>query len=473
MKDRTVDLTKRYYIPVLIFFFATALYISYHVTLQGDDYIYRQAAACRFSRIVQFLKWHYENYNGRTLVHLIDILMLKFSAGEYVWKIVCPLLMCIYCVVVSKICNRDNNFGVVLAVFSIVSVNPCFWNESIYWMTGSFNYFFPNLLFLTMLMIFRENPKSKWLLPLTVVCAFTVEQVCMMALGFWLLMLIDKLITERKFYTSFFVRIFVCIIGIASIVFLSKSGKRMGEFNTGFLGNVFNNLKTIWFGNLNMALLIIATLVVSSVWIFRLTNKKGILIPVWVLAVCNYALKAVSMLTEINFSHSFNIVCTVMLCCFAVLYCITALTAGVLIYKNKKEWLPLTAVILAFGAQLMLGVENYLIYRTGMPTIFMLSIYVIYSILSFEIKAKFLKPLFAVVCILTCFVHGYIAPKTLIIQEKIDVKPLTDAQLSEFESYTEKYGSAFVYAKKDKFTVPDFSNNFDWTFESLTDFSDY
>lgn len=483
--NKLTDLLKKnYHYLILAIFFVTALYINFHVTLQGDDYIYRQAAVCSFPQILQFLKWHYAEYNGRTLVHLLDILALKIPYGDLIWKFVCSALLCVYCVVVSKMCNgkSDDNFksGIVLAAASVVTVNPCFWNESLYWITGSFNYFFPNLLFLVLILVFRKNSKSKWLLPLTVICAFSVEQVCMMTLGFWVLMMTDRLCREKKFSLLYFVRVIISILGIVSIVFLSKSGKRMNELNSGnssfimtFAGNIFNYLKSIWFGNVNVALLIIITLIVSSIWISRLSRNKLILIPVWILTVFNYLLKAFSILTNITLSNTVNVICTAMFICFAVMYCITVLTAGILIYKCEKEWLPVTAVILAFGAQLMLGVENYLIYRTCMPTIFMLSVYDIYSVLRFKIKPKIFKPAVCGACIAACLVHGYIAPNTLITQKKIDVKPLTDSQLEEFESYTAKYGSAFIYAEKDEFVEPEKDYQFSWTTDSLIDFSNY
>ncbi len=483
--NKPVKLAEKYYhYFFLAVLFVSALYINFHVTLQGDDYIYRQAAVCKLTQIFDFLKWHYADYNGRTLVHFLDILTLKFSVGEYIWKVVCSALLCAYCVVVSRLFSdrKSDEFklGIVLAVFSIVSVHPCIWNESLYWITGSFNYFFPNLLFLALLLVYRNNPKSKLLLPITLICAFTVEQVCMMTLGFWVLMLSDKLISQKKIEISYLVRILVSVAGIVSIVFLSKSGRRMidisdesGSFAVNFSGNVFNNIKTIWFGSVNVALLILVTLAVSGLWIIKLTNKKFVVIPAVVFAVFNYSLKAISMFTDIEFPDSFNIFCTVMLCCFAITYCATVLTAGILIYKYNKDWLPITVTILAFGAQLMLGVENYLIFRTCMPTIFMLSVYDIYSIINLKIKINFAKPLICVACLCLCIAHGYLAPNSLITQEKIDVKPLTDAQLEEFESYTEKYGSAFIYAKKDEFVEPEVKANHSWTKNELIDFSNY
>lgn len=70
----TGKLKSNYHLLLVLVLIAAVANIFVRVGYSVDDYTYMQAAVCSPSLIVDFMKWHYLNYNGRTLAHVLTII---------------------------------------------------------------------------------------------------------------------------------------------------------------------------------------------------------------------------------------------------------------------------------------------------------------------------------------------------------------------------------------------------------------
>lgn len=135
----------------LIVFFAGMFFMGMFVVNAGDDFFY---ASFTQSGLIHFFKSHIDHYihtNGRCIVHFLDSIFLWMP--HIIWKIVNPIMWTAIIINIYKIINlyikniSKLRFIVFMLCGAFLMVHIELAKESLLWMTGSFNYTYPLMMF--------------------------------------------------------------------------------------------------------------------------------------------------------------------------------------------------------------------------------------------------------------------------------------------------------------------------------------
>ena len=128
--------------------------------------------------------------NGRLLVHVFVILMLRNKFTFVLWKILTVAGLVAYCDLIAKMASasREQYRSAIMTVIFFFMTIVNIYTYSIYWLTGSFNYFYPMLFLLALMYLSRKKPGSPALIPLALLCGATTEQVGIMCIGWFFLL---------------------------------------------------------------------------------------------------------------------------------------------------------------------------------------------------------------------------------------------------------------------------------------------
>lgn len=133
-------------IPII---FISFLLINLNVVYFGDDYYYLTFRELNVSDYFSKLFGHYQNDNGRFIVHMLVTLFLK--APLPFWAILNSVFLTGICYFSSKIINfytkNSSSLPYVITFFLLAVLDISIFRESVYWLTGSFNYVYPIFLF--------------------------------------------------------------------------------------------------------------------------------------------------------------------------------------------------------------------------------------------------------------------------------------------------------------------------------------
>ena len=135
---------------ILIIFFILMINLHRYIYLGGDDYIYGNFIKDGIQSFCNMHINHYIHTNGRAIMHFLVTIMLIFD--RYLWIIINPLALCIFVILISKICCKEEknfNIALLLTIMLLFFIGIDISRETIFWLDGSFNYFYPMLLLLT------------------------------------------------------------------------------------------------------------------------------------------------------------------------------------------------------------------------------------------------------------------------------------------------------------------------------------
>lgn len=482
---------------VFIMVFFASLSIISQVDLFADDYTYKQVAVCSFDRIVEFIKWHINNYNGRTLIHIMDMLFLRYEWGLTVWKLLISGSVSLLISFVAKIVirkNEDYNEALILAAMCFFIVNPRIYSRAIYWVSGSFNYFVPVFLLLIVFLINRRNAESKWLIPMAFIAGATMEQTGMMAIGYFVLLTAERFIRTRKISKRYIQCLICAVLGYATVLLSPGTFKRTSTQTDGGVIRLFKNLIIIlqehWFGNINMQIFIVGTIICLSLWILKLRKtdsffkKTGVFLVVllWLLTFCNFSIKFFLMVFEKwdflkHYEHVANVLFFIVFAIYASVYFLISFLTVHQIYVHEKEYLPVFTFVLGFGSMFMMCISNSYHDRNSFPLLMMTIVFIVGSLIRFKkeinktdvVKRKDIckKAIVFVLLLAICFAHvtAYPANKPESIAnisslkgKESELQPLSKAEMEEFiksieSDYYEYYSApdSFWNIEKDIF----------------------
>lgn len=467
---KTETKNKAYLYGIFAVVFAASFSVLFSVGFFLDDFTYKQVSVCETDEILQFLKWHIENYNGRTLVHCLEMLFLRYDWGFLLWKVLSAILICAFVFVSSKIVTRDkNNFNIAASasILFLFGVSPYIWNESIYWLSGSFNYFIPMMLFLVLMLAVDRKPDSVWLCVLSFICGATTEQVGMMTVGLFVILIADKLVSRQKVPTALIFNLIASVIGYCTVIFAGGTRTRVDTQSEITLTVFFENFVTIfqenWFGNFNLLVMLVPITFMISYWIYkyRKVNRammfahKALIVLLWVLTGFNLLIKAVSVTNElfglgITFPKALNICIFAVWLLYAVLFFCSFLLVTVLIYIKEKNVFPITFLILGFGSQFMMSVAGRSYFRTCLSMLFMFILFDVFSVISIwndikntelfktkiKPKAKIIKAASFIGIVAVCTVYAFSA-QSIIYKNTSDTDRYTALSSAEMHSFTQ------------------------------------
>lgn len=400
MKKCACFFKKNYHYIILLLTFAATLCVTFSADLFGDDYFYMKPAVSSFPVILQFLKWHILKCNGRTLVHIFVLIFLRNSVTVTAWRILSAAAMTALCWFIPRLLFNDQKLfrlGVCAASFVLMTVRPNMYNQPVYWLTGSINYLFPILLLVVIMFISLKKENSKWLFPLAFLCGATVEQIGMMCIGWFVLLIINEKISRKKLNKHFFGCLVFSIAGFLTIVFSPGTFTRMtnqgGLNDQSYFTVLLAMARKNWLDNISIYIMIILLSVSFCIWSYHFRKKNRftgfvakIAMPVFaVLFVLNSMLRVyvtfcgMFLQKEIDFGEKTNQIFLILWVIYFALFVFLSLYSTVLIYMERHDFVPIIALILAYGSQFMMVITKTVLFRTCFPAIIFFAIYLAYS----------------------------------------------------------------------------------------------
>lgn len=383
MKKYLRRLFENYHIIALLSFLFIMLVLHQNLYLcEDDDNFYNVIAKCDFSKIFEFLKWHYNFKNGRMLVHFALLATLKFDI--YLWRITNPIVftLLVYFTgrIVSDVLNNDVKKSITLSVIFYLVVDYSYITSSVYWVSSSFNYLLPMLTVL--LTIFFFNKKNFVLtLVFAFLSGFATEQSSMIIIGFFVLVSAYKLIFQRDFkITKEVICLVVSIIGLYTILSCPAVDIRMENSSSGnnlmsLVNRFIDILYLNWFAT-EKAIAIVALLTGSIALVIYNDNAKSykmkrfnVIVSFLMIFAC-----VANLLNIIVFDNKLVLIYYT----YLLVLTLGIVYSSLLLFFKQKQIFPVIMLALGIGSQLMMSVTNAWVFRTCFPGIVCFSLYVLW-----------------------------------------------------------------------------------------------
>lgn len=433
----------KYHIILLVLLFLSVGYTVYHVNFYcSDDYNYKRIAVSDWSVIFDFMKWHIRNWNGRTIVHFVEMMFLRYKYGYVAWQVLEAFTVTGVCAAAAKAASQskeDFRRACTFSIFLFAAVVPHFWKWSVSWIPGSFNYIIPGAGVVLLILITKKRSDTFWLYPLSLLCAATTEQAGIMTVGLFTLLTGEYFLSNKKLNKKYFICFLLSVAGYVTVVFspgIFKRSDTQGKLGFGdIMTNMFTVLRRRWLDNLYIVVLIVCIAAFSAFWLIKYKNQnkftKKINVPaaisICILTILNLGLKMILILAKflgrnIEFPQTLNNILFAVYIIYLIVYFGSFCLSTVLIYQNKKDVFPFIAFVLGLGSQIMLALSEASLHRMSVPGYFMFMIYAVYSFTAFikdmesnpKIQKKikpFVKALPVIICALACLAQGYLGAR--------------------------------------------------------------
>lgn len=366
---------RNYHLFAMLLFVLVSAYFTFKTEIAADDFHYRQVAVCSPSVILQYLKWHYMAENGRLLVHVFVILMLRNKFTFVLWKILTVAGLVAYCDLIAKMASaaREQYRSAVMTVIFFFMTIVNIYTYSIYWLTGSFNYFYPMLFLLAIMYLSRKKPGSPALIPLALLCGATTEQVGIMCIGWFFLLTLDGVFKKKKPSIVYIICTVLAAAGYATVMLSPGISIRINDQGThGLLNYGINLIKLLrknWIDNLGMVFFMSMITFGVCYWLYKFKKDRGLSSKITVPAIVfltaanilNFTCKLVLQLhhtlldSNIKFSHGFNTAYCIFWFAYLLVFTVSLCYVTVKIYTERKEFIVSASVILAVGSQIMMS----------------------------------------------------------------------------------------------------------------------
>ncbi|WP_113672676.1 DUF6056 family protein [Vallitalea guaymasensis] len=383
----------------LLTFIVTAI-VNFNVRLYGDDFFYACFTRIDFDYFITRHLDHYMRANGRAIVHLFVTVFLGIN--QYFWAICNSLMLAGIVFFGAKICMGMEvkekksliGYSAVIMAVTIFFLDPNLTRQSVYWLTGSFNYVYPIFMLLVYWYLLSRSTysnKMRWYVPIIgFLAAATVEQASVMTFGLTLLMLLEKrIIRKNKINKMEILTLIIVALGMLSVICSPAVFLRASIEDSpveGFLPLIKHNLikqgDYFMFSKIMLPyhmLAIVASFGVIGKYGKSISDKyrwtKNLAVILGVSACIGLLLQTLTgkVLNYYGMLGRFGIEAFI-----GLGYLYTLIYAGILIYKNKfitNNALPIIAVILGFGAQFMMIISPVFGPRNLVYPIFMLALY--------------------------------------------------------------------------------------------------
>ena len=391
------------YVPIIfaLLTFIFTFIVNNNVYMFGDDYFYVTFSQGTASEFWEHHLRHYTLDNGRAFVHFLASIFL--SVDLIWWKIFNSLVLSGITYFGSKIASKDTFISGFIFFFGICAIDIYISRQSIYWLTGSFNYVFPIFLLLVYWYYLLKLKESKKYLCLICFLGFissaTVEQVAMMAFGLTLLFVIKEYIATRKLNKHLLVVLLFSLIGAASVILSPATFERYKLENAdasplserinllvAFLVDSFFSTK--WIFPANICFILLAYKKIKE----TIKNKIVLILFLFSIPVITYNVYASVASETLKTALSFYLLLT---------YIFAIIVISIQEIKEIKTS-PLTftiASILLIGSQIMLIASAVYGNRNLVCGIFMFFLIIGYLAETIELTKKSIFSYFAILII--------------------------------------------------------------------------
>ncbi len=357
--------------------FALTFLVMRCIPLFGDDYYYVTFWGENFWRLH---KEHYMLANGRAIVHFLATVFI--SIPPVFWQILNSAFLAAIATFAAKhfASGRASVVAALTAVGMITALDVDIVRESVYWLTGSFNYVYPfALLIIYWYLLCRSDKRfSAFLYILALFSAATTEQNGMMTLGITVLYLLDMAFVRKERVTARYICLLLpAVIGFCSVYFAPATFVRYGlETEKGMLEVIKEQLPLLYYNFISkryMLPFICFNFAAMGIFVFKysgslwtklvsLTNVPAALLALYISKTPYVYAQRASLiaLLLITVAFALNVVCI-------FIYLIR--------FKPKGYFAVCTAIILAVGSQLMMSASPVSGSRTMLCGIFNLVIF--------------------------------------------------------------------------------------------------
>lgn len=480
-----------YHFFSLAVLFFVIIGIMWHGGYHIDDYTYKQAAVGSFSQIISFLKFHCNEVNGRNLVHFFVILFLRYDWELYVWRFICAASVLYVCYSLGKLSSHDESVqknNTVLCCILYCIINPNMWRLSVCWLTGSFNYILPFALLVALIVRYLKKEKADILCAvLALLGGATTEQMGMMFIGFFVLMILNGLIKSKKIELKNILYLTFSAAGYSTIWLSPGTFTRLDYYSVDVENSLIQNavylLKMNWFENTGMIIFNAIFAAVLVFWLFRLKSEKRAVNVIQRIAAAAILVFGAgnTLFTAVIYCFGFNVsedsiinkAVFVLWAINVVLVLVAMCYIAVVLYLRGKSDAFIISVILGIGDQLMLILVYNNRYRTMLPSLlaFMMIILItadeIFRMKPFR-SSKVISVL--LVLVLVCGTGHYLIGKDSIrglsassgcdvtlLDENGEVRPLSDEELEKFCQWLKNLLSDTQKQETDRKGIMDFS----------------
>lgn len=386
-------------LPLYLGLFVVLFFIFKNVNLYGDDFHYavfsKQDLAYYFQRNYQ----HYILANGRAFVHILITFFLWTPL--IVWQILCSFMIVCIIFLIQKIAGLKENlcFSIGICTLIFFTIDLLITRQSIYWLTGSFNYVYPILMLLIYWRLIQKNSK---LIPFCAIFASqSVEQASMMAFGVMVIYIAKNYFfdgikpTKRYIYG-----LIINILGLLSIFLAPGTFNRLDQtpveqsYISFLLENISNQSQTLFFSSAMLKTHLIVSGFLAFYCLIRYIQNRAIanmsLLISFGLIFVNYAL------FFFNLPHFSNNL-------IAFIYVTLLFIVAIIEFANYENIVPTTALILGLGSQIMMIVSPVYGFRIILGFIFMIMLFVASLLKNLQIDHRLLTILTIITCLLGVF----------------------------------------------------------------------
>ena len=367
------------------FFLGTAIIlIICNTRLLSDDLFYYTFFKHGFSNFINLMKTHYETINGRLFVHSVLSFLLSFSS-------LLPALISVFIFIIctiflgTKLLQNDSkklNITIFLLIgFSILLIGDNILIDSIFWLSGFFNYMFPLMLLCAYIVFFKKANNTKYAI-LAIIFSFlstiTTELNGAITIIFSIIFLIYHIIKKNKLT----IPITCLITSILGVTFLFMSpgiqNRLLYDNDIGFIQRsliMFSTFSQMTFEISSLSFIFLLSSSSCAICTKKKLNNTPLAIAFGILSVC--FLLSVLGITIPTF------ICMALY----LVYILLLLIYSFLLFKKNDIVIALCTVgfISSFGIICASGVISH--RGLFLPGIFLIAIF-IRSISHSELKEK-------------------------------------------------------------------------------------
>ena len=369
-----------------------------------DDRVYSTAAQTNLSDFLYFMRYHYGYVNGRTWVHVLLMVFLRF--GVYPWRFFMPACFTAILYLIARLVSPSAQAlqkTIVWTCAAALCVSVSVYEEALFWETGSFNYILP-ALFLGLLLLSLRDGKHLWCTPLLgLLCGSSTEQFGMITFGCLVLWLGYREFRQKDHTHRiwFIISLLTTLAGLLTLV-LSPSVRARTYAETGSIPDKISYLFFgFWFHSKEMCAFLVLIAIAACLYLFSAALKRWSKGTALLLAAAAAGSAVVSFLP-------IGALSTLGTYAFAAAFLAACFWAGIAAFRAGHS-LPLPALLLGGGAQVMMLVTQRLSFRTTMPSVFCFMIFALALLSQTKLSASVVRiaAVGCVVLIAAVNVFGY------------------------------------------------------------------
>ena len=238
MKEQVKAFVGEYYhYLILALLLVLQIAIAFNVDLYGDDFYYANFTKEGIGYFIDENVFHYNMTNGRCWDHLLDELLL-FNGSIVLWRIFQPIAVILTVFYGAKLVSLDDRekFRISLVMFSLAFtfIDILNANQSVYWATGSLNYFLPAFLLICLayqlVKAYKKGKLPVYTVILAVFACSSTEQCAFASIIFVFAYFLFNIRKNKSLKAMDFVMLILSLAAMLTLFLAPGNGVREGYY---------------------------------------------------------------------------------------------------------------------------------------------------------------------------------------------------------------------------------------------------